>query len=199
MAAEKQKETSFGQFFFGLVIIGMIVLVFTISPAYLERIYMAERQAVQAILGEAEDEIYQEAYSEPSQGLHEGTAALARDAGQGTPVSLWANDRATVLWLWGNLISYRLVMLFSWMLCIQPLILGAFIDGYYVRESRKYSFVSQSPIRHKVGVRSATLIFVATVCSIVMPLAFSPLVVPLALVSIGMASWLWISNLQKRL
>lgn len=199
MAGENQKEPSFGRFLFGLAIIGMIALVFIISPAYLERIYTAERQSVQAILGDAEEEIYQEAYSEPSQELQEGAAAVARDAGQDKPISQWANDRATAMWLWGNLISYRLVMLFSWMLCILPLILGAFIDGYYVRESRKYSFFSQSPIRHKVGVRSATLIFGATVCSILLPLAFSPLIVPGALIGIGMASWLWISNLQKRL
>jgi len=32
-----------------------------------------------------------------------------------------------------------------------------------------------------------------------LPLAFSPLIVPGALIGIGMASWLWISNLQKRL
>lgn len=197
--AHQDSSGSFSRFFFGLAIIVMVVLPFVLSPAYLERLLNAERASIQMLLGDAEEEIYEASYTSPPQEIETGLVDLASQVGSDKPIHQWASERVTVVWLWGTLLNYRITMLFSWMLCTLPLIVGAFIDGYFVRETRKFSFFSQSPIRHKVAVRGAISAFVSTFLFILTPLAFPPLLMPLSLLGIGVAAWYWISNLQKRL
>lgn len=199
MAAKAKKESGWGAFIFGLFIIGLAVTVALIPLAHLERTYIAEREAVQSLLGDAEQEIYEHSYSDSSDEMRDGISAVTQDFGKGKPVSEWVQERMSSLMIWSNLISYRLTMLLAWLLSFLPLIIAAFVDGYYVREARKYSFFSQSPIRHKVGIRSATAVFIVALLSIGVPLVIPPLLVPISLIGIGLAGWLWISNLQKRL
>lgn len=199
MAEPQKKSSGWSSFILGLIAIAFVVLVLLLPASYMERIYTAEREAVQTLLGDAEEAIYTTAYFAPSQGVTDGMDVLSQDFGREKPISLWASARLSVLWTWGNLINYRLAMLFAWMLSFLPFILAALIDGYYVREARKYTFYSQSPIRHKVGVRTAVAVFGFTLVCVGLPLAIPPVVTPVALISIGCAAWLWMSNLQKRL
>lgn len=199
MAEHTKKQSGAGIFLLGVLCLALIAIAVTVPAPYMERVYMAERSAVQTLLGEAEQEVYEASYVAPSEDMRVGLADLSRDLGRHKPLTEWTSSRVVVTWLWGNLISYRLVMLFAWLLSFLPFIVAAFIDGYYVREARKYSFFSQSPIRHKVGVRTAISVCGMAAVSVVMPLAIPPVVAPIALLAIGSAGWLWTSNLQKRL
>lgn len=199
MAEGSKKSSGWPMFILGLVGIAVVTLLLLLTAPFIERIYQAERESVQSLLGDAEEDVYVASYFAPSTAVMEGMDSLSSDFGRDKPISVWANSRLTVLWMWGNLINYRINMLFAWLLSFLPFILAALIDGYYVREARKYTFYSQSPIRHKVGVRSALAVFVFAVICVGLPLAIPPLVTPIALVSIGSAAWLWMSNLQKRL
>jgi hypothetical protein len=199
MAEAQKRSSGWSTFILGLVAIAFVVLLLLLPASYMERIYTAEREAVQTLLGDAEEAIYATSYFAPSQGVMDSMDSFSQDFGREKPISLWASARLTVLWMWGNLVNYRLAMLFAWMLSFLPFILAALIDGYYVREARKYTFYSQSPIRHKVGVRTAVAVFGITLICVGLPLVIPPIVTPVALISIGCAAWLWMSNLQKRL
>jgi hypothetical protein len=67
--------------------------------------------------------------------------------------SQWTRSRIEATWLWLGLVAYRLNVLSGWLLPGIPLVIVAYLDGHYMREIRKYSFVAQSPIRHKLGIR----------------------------------------------
>ena len=87
----------------------------------------------------------------------------------------------------------------GWLLPGIPLVLAAYMDGQFVREIRKYSFVAQSPIRHKLGVRVMWMVLAGLAGWIVLPVPMPSLLAPVLIVSISYSLWLWVSNLQKRL
>lgn len=200
MAKKRQSQDgSWKSFLFGLVVIGIILMVIFIPVEQLRGTYQLQRESVQSFLGDAEEAIFEHSYQEPPGELEQGTDAIADAAGHDNPISHWARERAEVVWLWSNLISYRLSLVFAWMLCLMPLTVAAFVDGYQVREARKYAFFSQSPIRHKAGVRSAAVGLIFALASVGAPFPVTPLIIPAALLGIAVAGWFWISNLQKRL
>ena len=65
--------------------------------------------------------------------------------------------------------------------------------------SRKHSFVSQSPIRHKIGIHFFRLITVAMVVWLCLPVPAPIFVAPAVIGFMAFSLWLWASNLQKRL
>ncbi len=200
MAQQKKSHHSeWKSFIFGLAVLGVIATVILIPVEYLHRTYSAQREAVQWLLGDAEEAIYENSFQEADEMMQDGASAIASTAGHDSPLAQWTRNRTEAIQVWTNLISYRLDMVLAWLLGMLPLIIAAFVDGYNVREARKYAFFSQSPIRHKAGIQAATFVFFLALVSIGAPLAISPLLVPASLLGIGFAGWLWISNLQKRL
>lgn len=75
----------------------------------------------------------------------------------------------------------------------------AYLDGHYMREIRKYSFVAQSPIRHKLGIRVIWVVIIGLAGWLLMPIPLPALIAPTLTVCLAYALWLWVSNLQKRL
>lgn len=81
----------------------------------------------------------------------------------------------------------------------RQLLLAAYLDGHFVREIRKYSFVAQSPIRHKLGVRLIWIVLAGFAGWVMVPIPMPLLLAPMLIVLISYSLWLWVSNLQKRL
>ncbi len=64
---------------------------------------------------------------------------------------------------------------------------------------RTFQFSSQSPIRHRIGVLISTVVMSGVAIWLVLPIPLPSVVAPLAIASIGWATWMWVSNLQKRI
>jgi len=64
---------------------------------------------------------------------------------------------------------------------------------------RTFQFSSQSPIRHRIGVLISTVVMFGVAIWLVLPIPVPSMVAPLAIASIGWATWMWVSNLQKRI
>ena len=108
-------------------------------------------------------------------------------------------ERTVVSLVWLHLSIHRTVTLLLWSLIGLPLILAAALDGFLVREIRKHSFVAQSPIRHKMGVRFLTMAIWVTLIWLMVPVPAPVLIAPGVIVFMAIAFWMWGSNLQKRI
>jgi len=113
--------------------------------------------------------------------------------------SQWTRSRIEATWLWMGLVVYRLHVLMGWLLSGIPLAIVAYLDGQYVREIRKFSFVAQSPIRHKLGIRVMWVVLIGLMGWLVVPVPLPAMIAPVLTVAISYSLWLWVSNLQKRL
>lgn len=131
--------------------------------------------------------------------------AVAIDSGRraqkftGSALERWLLDRSCSSLLWVRLIVYRAHAFLLWGLLGAPLLLATLLDGLLVREIRKTAFVSQSPIRHKLGVHSLRLVGFAMLVWLVVPWPMSLGVVPAVVVFVAISAWLWLGHLQKRL
>jgi hypothetical protein len=111
----------------------------------------------------------------------------------------WLAGRVYVTLLWASLVVYRAYVLMMWALIGIPLILAASVDGLYIREIRKHSFVSQSPIRHKIGIHFFRLVSIVMVVWLCLPIPAPIFVAPSVICFMAFSLWLWAGNLQKRL
>ena len=188
------------------VFIAIVATWLIIPPAVIRNSWMAERGEVYAIAGQAEHVVYGQAIS----GLKETMAKdfqsyliEAQAMGQGplgnVSFSQWARSRIEATWLWIGLLVYRVYVLMGWLVPGIPLAIVAYLDGHYVREIRKFSFVAQSPIRHKLGIRVMWVVLLGTAGWLLIPVPLPALLAPALTVSLAYSLWLWVSNLQKRL
>jgi len=98
-----------------------------------------------------------------------------------------------------SLIVYRANMLVLYWFILMPFTIAATTDGFWVREISTFRFSSQSPIRHRFGVLISTMTLVSVCVWVVLPIPIPSVVAPLAIVAIGFATWMWLSNMQKRI
>ena len=192
-----------------LAISAFILIVATwvfIQPAVIRSAWMEERAQVYAIAGNGESAVYGRITDDLQKslaGVFQGYIREAQAMGQGplgnSAFSRWTQDRIMATWLWLGLIAYRLQGLMGWLLPGIPIMLATYLDGHYVREIRKYSFVAQSPIRHKLGVRVMWIVLAGLAGWVIVPVPMPSLLAPTLIVLISCSLWLWVSNLQKRL
>jgi len=192
-----------------LAISAFILIVATwvfIQPAVIRSAWMEERAQVYAIAGNSESAVYGRITDDLQNslaGVFQGYIREAQAMGQGplgnSAFSRWTQDRIMATWLWLGLIAYRLQVLMGWLLPGIPIMLATYLDGHYVREIRKYSFVAQSPIRHKLGVRVMWIVLAGLAGWVIVPVPMPSLLAPTLIVLISCSLWLWVSNLQKRL
>jgi len=192
-----------------LAISAFILIVATwvfIQPAVIRSAWMEERAQVYAIAGNGESAVYGRITDDLQKslaGVFQGYIREAQAMGQGplgnSAFSRWTQDRVMATWLWLGLIAYRLQVLMGWLLPGIPIMLATYLDGHYVREVRKYSFVAQSPIRHKLGVRVMWIVLAGLAGWVIVPVPMPSLLAPTLIVLISCSLWLWVSNLQKRL
>ena len=192
-----------------LALSAFIAIVFTwllIPPTVVRNAWMSERAEIFALVGQGEPLIFRSAmnsifYSIASdfRGYVDDAGALSDGPFGHAGFSRWARERITATWLWIGLVAYRLHVLAGWLLPGIPLASVAYMDGHYIREIRKYSFVAQSPIRHKLGIRVTSLALAGLTVWLLIPVRLPVLIAPILTVSIAYSLWLWVSNLQKRL
>ncbi len=202
----KNTDSGWSAFFAITVFIAMIATWAVIPPTVIRNAWVAERTEVFAIAGKDEASMYGRTMGDMQKSLAPDFRGFITDAeamGQGefgnASFSRWTQDRVIVTWLWIGLIAYRLQVLMGWLLPGIPIMLATYLDGHYVREIRKYSFVAQSPIRHKLGVRVMWFVLAGLAGWVLIPVPMPSLLAPALIVLISCSLWLWVSNLQKRL
>ena len=198
MARPEKKRGEWGAFV-GIVLMVSILAVWALIPVkVMESSWGSEQESMAAWAGESTRRwIESQAGEMLSQLAKEGTKAV-ESMGR-SQVDGWLAGRVYVTLLWASLIVYRAYVLMMWALIGIPLVLAAAIDGLYIREIRKHSFVSQSPIRHKIGIHFFRLVSIVMVVWLCLPVPAPVFVAPSVIGFMAFSLWLWASNLQKRL
>jgi hypothetical protein len=167
---------------------------------------MHERAEVHALAGESEQRMFSDSMRQLQQSMSRDFRVFLHDAdamGDGPlgnqGFSQWTRSRIEATWLWLGLVIYRLHVLMGWLLPGIPLTIVAYLDGHYMREIRKFSFVAQSPIRHKLGIRVMWVVLIGLTAWLLVPVPLPAIIAPTLTVATSYSLWLWVSNLQKRL
>lgn len=202
----RQNDSGLGM----VVAIGVFILVVAtwvfIPPATIRAAWMHERTEVHMLAGEGEQLMFAESMRQLQQSMSRDFRVFLQDAdaiGDGPlgnqGFSQWTRSRIEATWLWLGLVTYRLKVLSGWLLPGIPLVIVTYLDGHYMREIRKYSFVAQSPIRHKLGIRVTWIVIIGLGIWVTVPIPLPAMIAPILTVSLAYSLWLWVSNLQKRL
>ena len=198
MARQEQKRGEWGSFFAVLLLIGFLAAWALIPVRVIDATWEAEQQQMTRWAGEGANQwvIFQTASA---------LNVMAKDAGKAAAgmsrreIDHWAMDRIYTSLIWLNLITYRSFTLLMWGLLGIPFVLAASVDGFYLREIRKTSFVSQSPIRHKIGIHFFKLVSVAVLVWLCIPVPMPFIAAPVVICFLALSIWLWVGHLQKRL
>lgn len=198
MARQDQKRGEWGALFAVLLLIGLLATWALIPTRVIDATWNAEQQQMATWAGEGANQwIVQQAASAMSE--------TAKDAGKAaaslskSDIERWLTERIYTSLIWGNLITYRGFSLLMWGLLGIPFVLAASVDGFYMREIRKNSFVSQSPIRHKIGIHFFKLVSFAVLVWLCVPVPMPFITAPVVICFLAMSLWLWVGHLQKRL
>lgn len=188
------------------VFIAVVATWLFIPPSIIRSAWQTERSEVYALAGPGEHLLFRQAMNGLQQSMakdFQGFLLEADAMGEGalgnSGFSQWTRLRIEATWLWMGLVVYRLHVLMGWLLPGIPLAIVAYLDGQYVREIRKFSFVAQSPIRHKLGIRVMWVVLIGLMGWLLVPVPLPAMIAPVLTVAISYSLWLWVSNLQKRL
>lgn len=188
------------------VFIAVVATWLFISPSIIRSAWQTERSGVYALAGPGEHLLFRQAMAGLQQSMAKDFREFLLEAdamGEGalgnSGFSQWTRLRIEATWLWMGLVVYRLHVLMGWLLPGIPLAIVAYLDGQYVREIRKFSFVAQSPIRHKLGIRVMWVVLIGLMGWLLVPVPLPAMIAPVLTVAISYSLWLWVSNLQKRL
>jgi len=197
--AEPDKNGSAWGTFIAVILVLAFLVGWALTPSkFLEVAWKNEQQQMNDWAGGATNRwIVMQAADTFSQIAKEAEATMKTIGNSQT--ERWLSDRlyATVLWL--NITVYRGFALLMWALLGIPLVMAAAIDGFYVREIRKASFMAQSPIRHQIGIRFFNAGLILLVLWLCVPITMPVLTAPVFGCILPFSIWLWIGNLQKRL
>lgn len=200
MARPERQRSEWNGFIAVLLFIGLGAAWALIPSASLDTAWQAERQQMSAWAGDAS----QHWIMAQAAGAMKETLGHARQASGGlgdSPIERWLRDRIYFSLLWANLILFRGYALLMWGLLGIPLILAAAADGFYIREIRKTAFISQSPIRHKLGVHFFRWVSLGLILWLCLPAPTPFFAAPsvVLFLALSLSLWLWLANLQKRL
>lgn len=198
MVRHDQKRGDWGSFFAVLLLVGFMAVWALIPVRIIEATWQAEQQQMSAWAGERVNQWI---------ALHTASVLsdIARDASKAADglgqsgIEHWLTGRIYASLIWANLITYRVFALLTWGLLGIPFVLAASVDGFYVREIRKTSFVSQSPILHKIGVQIFKLVSLVVLVWICIPVPMPFIAAPTVIFILAVSLWLWAGHLQKRL
>ncbi|MEQ1526699.1 MAG: DUF4400 domain-containing protein [Gallionella sp.] len=171
-----------------------------ISPPFLMKSIEVERTFSIGLGGQASDQwIYTQTLA-PSMDYLKSSASSIKDT-QALPSAIrgWAQERIIATWLWLSLITYRGFMLLLYFFILFPLVVALSMDGWGVREISTHRFSSQSPMKHRFGVVISNLTLIGVAIWLVLPFPIPAVVAPLAIIAVGFSSWMWLSNMQKRI
>jgi hypothetical protein len=198
MPSQEKKPGPWGAFIAVLLFIGLIAAWALVPGRVLEATWQAEQAQMKAWAGDASNRWIISQAAGAMNGAAKDAETTASDLGDSL-IERWLTDRIYASLLWANIIIYRTQALVMWGLLGMPLVLAASVDGFYVREIRKNAFISQSPIRHTIGVHFFRLVTIAMVVWLCLPIPAPIIVAPAVLLFASLSLWLWVGNLQKRL
>ena len=195
---QTKTQSAWGGFIVIILLVGFVAAWASIPSHVLEETWNAERRQMEAWAGpRTQTWIDSQALSVFS-GFAKEAEKAAHDL-KGNSIERWLADRIYMSVIWAATAARRAYTLLMWMLLGIPLILAAAVDGFYVREIRKTAFVSQSPIRHKIGIHFFRLVGIAMVFWLFLPIPMPIVAAPAMVCFMALSLWLWTGNLQKRL
>lgn len=181
------------------ILIALAVWVF-ISPSFLMKSIEAERAFAVALGGQASDRwIYTKTLESSMDYLKSSASSIKDTKALPNAIRGWAQERIIATWLWLSLITYRGFMLLLYFFILFPLVIALSMDGWGVREISTHRFSSQSPMKHRMGVVISNFTLIGVAVWIVLPFPIPAVVAPLAIIALGFSSWMWLSNMQKRI
>lgn len=198
MARPEKKRGEWGAFIAIVLMVAVLVGWALIPVRAMETSWRTEQETMAIWAGDGTRRwIESQAGEMLNQVAKEGAKAV-NDMGS-SQIDDWLAGRVYVTLLWASLVVYRAYVLMMWALIGIPLILAASVDGLYIREIRKHSFVSQSPIRHKIGIHFFRLVSIVMLVWLCLPIPAPVFVAPSVICFMAFSLWLWAGNLQKRL
>lgn len=198
MAKRSEKENDGWRLVAMIGLIGFITCWGACSTEYIERVLHLEHLTMMSLADANTDHWLQEQAARVLKPVALDGAVLI-DKLDGKVMDAWLGQRILVSVHWANLILYRGFSLVMWSLIGLPLVLAAAVDGFMVREIRKQSFVSQSPIRHMIGMNFTRAVMVVMTIWLVLPVPVPAILAPALAGLFALSLWLWAANLQKRL
>ncbi len=198
--ADKKESSGTGMTLVIIIVVAGMVAWATISPAYLMNALKEERAHTLELGGGATDQwIYTKTMATSIEQLKDVTTNIKQTKSLPSVVRDWVQNRILSTWLWGTLIMYRANMLLLYFFILMPFTFAIMLDGFWVREISMHRFSSQSSARHRFGVVINTTTLFAACLWLVIPIPIPSVVAPLAIIAVGFATWMWLSNLQKRI
>ena len=198
MARPEKKRGEWGAFFSIILMVAILAGWALIPAKAIESSWRTEQETMAAWAGDGTRHwIESQAGEMLNQVAREGANAF--NSMGSSQIDGWLAGRVYVTLLWASLVLYRAYVLMMWALIGIPLILAASVDGLYIREIRKHSFVSQSPIRHKIGIHFFRLVSIVMVVWLCLPIPAPVFIAPSVICFMAFSLWLWAGNLQKRL
>lgn len=198
--ADKKDKGSSGAVLAMFAILGAIAVWSLISPEFLMNSLQAERAFAMQTRGvEAGRWIYTKSLAASTDLLKDSMSAIKDTQALPSMFKNWSQERIIVSWLWYSLIIYRAYTLLLYFFILFPFVIAITMDGWGVREISMHRFSSQSPMKHRFGVILSNTSLICAAIWIVLPFPIPSVVAPLAIMAVGMAGWIWLSNLQKRI
>lgn len=198
MAKKQEKQGEWSSFFAIVLLFCFVAALLFVPTKVLENTWQEEQLQMHEWAG---DVASQQLLLQTSTVM----LSIVKDANKSTgtmgnnQIETWLADRIYAWVHWFAMIVYRLYSLLMWSLIGIPFLMAACADGYYVREIRKTSFTSQSPIRHKIGVHFSKMVTLAMTAWLCLPIKAPIFAAPMVIFFMALSMWLWLGNLQKRL
>jgi len=201
--AKKESDSNFTGLWMVLVFMAALAAWMFLSTEYLVSALSNERKFLVEMAGAPADQwVYGKMIGTSMEQLKDVNAAIKTEKEKtGAPevLSKWIQERIIVTWLWGSLIMYRLNLLLLFFFILMPFTIAIAADGFYNRTIRTFRFSSQSPIRHRLGVIVLTMATAGGGIWILLPFPIPSIIAPLVIVFVGLSTWIWATNLQKRI
>lgn len=199
--AQKENKHSFLSVLLVIVLFGSVAVLALLPVHVFENVRNAEQISIQTWLGEEVDQwIMMRIFEVLALANSEAKESLASVAISGNAkIDDWMMQRVYASLVWLHVVLYRSGLLLMWLAFGIPVVLATVVDGHFLREIRKTSFTSQSPVLHKSGLDIFKLAVSLIVAWIFIPWHITMLVAPIGILTIGGAAWLWISNAPKRI
>ncbi len=200
MAAKKERSnSSMGVIAMFVALIALAEWAF-IPPSFLMKSIEAERTFAIGLGGQASDHwIYTQTLASSMDYLKSSASSIKDTQALPSAIRGWAQERIIATWLWLSLITYRGFMLLLYFFILFPLVVALSMDGWGVREISTHRFSSQSPMKHRFGVVISNLTLIGVAIWLALPFPIPSVVAPLAIIAVGFSSWMWLSNMQKRI
>ena len=197
----KENKHSFASVLMIIVLFGSLAVLALVPVHIFETVRNAEQDSIQRWLGQEVDQwIMMRIFDVLELANHEAKESLASTAISGNAkIDGWLMQRTYAALVGLHVVLYRSGVLLMWCAFGIPVIFATVVDGHFLREIRKTSFTSQSPVLHKSGLDLFKTAIALLVAWVFMPWHITMLAAPIGVFTTGVSAWLWISNAPKRI